>query len=120
MFTCMFVHVHSSTFPLFAYALFGSSRQLAVGPTAIASLLTNQTVSAIIEDTSDPRYYALATAMAFLSGILQLILGFLQLGFFVDFLAHPVISGFTSAAAIIIGFSQLKHVLGVRDRKFYI
>jgi SulP family sulfate permease len=111
--------LYSSIFPLVAYALLGSSRQLAVGPVAIASLLTASTVSAIEPDATSGRYYRLATMMALMSGVLQAVMGVVRLGFVVDFLAHPVITGFTSAAAVIIGFSQVKHMLGVKVARYH-
>lgn len=106
------VGLYASTVPLIVYALFGSSRQLAVGPVAIVSLLTLTGVSALAEPGS-ARFIALAAVLALMSGVIQLVLGLVKAGFIVNFLSHAVISGFTSAAAIIIGLSQLKTLLGV-------
>lgn len=104
--------LYASVFPLIVYALLGTSRQLAVGPVAMVSLLTASSV-AMIAETGTDQYILLAVTLAFLVGAIQFLLGVFRLGFLVNFLSHPVISGFTSAAALIIGFSQLKHLLGV-------
>jgi SulP family sulfate permease len=106
------VGLYAATVPLVVYALFGSSRQLAVGPVAIVSLLTLAGVGAIAEPGS-AQYVALAATLMLMVGVLQAGLGFLRAGFIVNFLSHAVISGFTSAAAIVIGLSQLKHLLGI-------
>ncbi len=104
--------LYAATVPLILYALLGTSRQLAVGPVAMVSLLTATGVSALAE-VGSPEYIGLVLALAFLVGVLQLALGVFRLGFMVNFLSHPVISGFTSAAAIVIALSQLKHLLGI-------
>jgi len=104
--------LYASTIPLILYAIFGTSRQLAVGPVAMVSLLTAAGVGALAEGGSE-MYIMLAITLAFMVGIIQFALGAFRLGFLVNFLSHPVISGFTSAAALIIGLSQLKHLLGV-------
>lgn len=106
------VGLYASTIPLIIYALFGSSRQLAVGPVAIVSLLTLTGVSALAEPGSG-EFVALAALLALMVGVIQFGLGLLRAGFVVNFLSHAVVSGFTSAAAIVIGLSQLKHLLGV-------
>lgn len=106
------VGLYASAVPLFVYSLFGSSHQLAVGPVAMVSLLVAAAVGQIATPGS-PEAVALAITLAALVGVLQVGMGLLKLGFVVNFLAHPVVSGFTSAAALIIGFSQLKHLLGV-------
>lgn len=106
------VGLYASTIPLLIYALFGSSRQLAVGPVAIVSLLTLTGVSALAEPGSG-EFVALAALLALMVGVIQFGLGLLRAGFVVNFLSHAVVSGFTSAAAIVIGLSQLKHLLGV-------
>ncbi|MDZ7779941.1 MAG: sulfate permease [Gemmatimonadota bacterium] len=106
------VGLYASTIPLFVYALLGSSRQLAVGPVAIVSLLTLSGISAVAEPGSG-EFIALAALLALLAGTVQLGLGLLRAGFIVNFLSHAVISGFTSAAAIVIGLSQLKELLGI-------
>jgi sulfate permease, SulP family len=106
------VGLYASTVPLVVYALFGSSRQLAVGPVAIVSLLTLTGVSALAEPGT-AEYIALAALLALMTGVFQLVLGLVRAGFVVNFLSHAVISGFTSAAAIVIGLSQLKQLLGI-------
>lgn len=106
------IGLYASTIPLAIYGLLGTSRQLAVGPVAMVSLLVASGVGAIAG--SDPAVYvALAATLALMVGLLQWGMGTVKLGFLVKFLSHPVIAGFTSAAALIIGFSQLKHVLGI-------
>jgi sulfate permease, SulP family len=104
--------LYASTIPLVLYALLGTSRQLAVGPVAMVSLLTAAGIGA--QNPESPEVYLyLALTLAFMVGAIQFLMGVFRLGFLVNFLSHPVISGFTSAAAIIIGLSQLKHLLGV-------
>ena len=104
--------LYASIVPLALYALFGTSRQLAVGPVAMVSLLVATGVGALAETGSD-LFIAYAILLALMVGVIQLVMGIGRLGFLTNFLSHPVISGFTSAAALIIGFSQLKHLLGV-------
>ncbi len=104
--------LYASTIPLIIYAVFGTSRQLAVGPVAMVALLIATGVGHIATPGSD-QFIGLAILLALLVGLVQLSLGVFRLGFMVNFLSHPVISGFTSAAALIIGFSQLKHLLGL-------
>jgi SulP family sulfate permease len=104
--------LYASTIPLIIYAILGTSRQLAVGPVAMVSLLTAAGIGAIAEGGTE-MYIALAVALGLFVGLIQFFLGVFKLGFLVNFLSHPVISGFTSAAALIIGLSQLKHLLGV-------
>jgi len=106
------VGLYASVIPLIAYALFGSSKTLAVGPVAMVSLMVASSLSAIAVPGS-PEYVGFALLLALMTGVLQLVMGVLKLGSIVNFLSHPVISGFTSAAAIVIGLSQFKHVLGV-------
>lgn len=104
--------LYASLVPLVVYAFLGTSRQLAVGPVAMVSLLVAAGVAPLAQ--GDPqRYVELALLLALLVGILQLSLGLLRFGFLTNFLSHPVLAGFTSAAALIIGASQLKHLLGV-------
>jgi len=104
--------LYSSTVPLLVYALFGTSRHLAVGPVALISLLVNTGVGALAG--GDPAVFlAMAILLAMMVGVLQMSMGLLRLGFLVNFLSHPVISGFTTGAALIIGFSQFKHLAGI-------
>jgi len=107
------IGLYASTVPLVLYALFGTSRQLAVGPVAMVSLLVASGVGAVMTTDSPAAFAAMAALLALMVGVIQLGMGVVRLGFLVKFLSHPVIAGFTSAAALIIGFSQLKHVLGV-------
>ncbi|MGI9542789.1 MAG: SulP family inorganic anion transporter, partial [Cyclobacteriaceae bacterium] len=112
--------LYASTVPLILYAIFGTSRQLAVGPVAMVALLIATGVGNLVE-TGSENYIALAILLALMVGAIQLLLGIFRLGFLVNFLSHPVISGFTSAAALIIGLSQLKHLLGIEiDRSNFI
>ena len=106
------IGLYASTLPLLAYALLGTSRQLAVGPVAIVSLLTASALAPLYEQGT-AGYISAAALLALLVGVVHLVLGFGRLGFIVNFLSHSVLVGFTAAAAIIIGFSQVKHLLGV-------
>ncbi|MCB0631550.1 MAG: solute carrier family 26 protein [Saprospiraceae bacterium] len=105
--------LYASTIPLIIYALLGTSRQLAVGPVAMVSLLTAAGIGALADGGTET-YIMLAITLALFVGLIQFLLGAFRLGFLVNFLSHPVISGFTSAAALIIGLSQLKHLLGIK------
>ena len=104
--------LYASTIPLLIYAVFGTSRQLAVGPVAMVSLLTASGIGKLAEGGTEA-YIQLAITVAFLVGAIQFLLGLFRMGFLVNFLSHPVTSGFTSAAALVIGISQLKHLMGV-------
>ena len=104
--------LYASMLPIVLYAVFGTSRALAVGPVAVVSLLTVATVSKIaVPGTSE--YIVAAITLAFLSGLILLALGLLRLGFLANFLSHPVIAGFITASGLIIAASQLKHILGI-------
>ena len=104
--------LYASILPLVAYALFGTSRALAVGPVAVVSLMTAAAIGKIAATGTDA-YVAAAITLAFLSGLFLLALGLFRLGFLANFLSHPVISGFITASGIIIAASQVKHLLGV-------
>ncbi|MCB1421421.1 MAG: sulfate permease [Nitratireductor sp.] len=104
--------IYASIVPIVLYAIFGTSRALAVGPVAVVSLMTAAAVGKIAVPGS-AEYIAAAITLAFLSGLMLAALGFLRLGFLANFLSHPVIAGFITASGIIIATSQLKHVLGV-------
>lgn len=104
--------LYAALIPQIIYAIMGTSRQLAVGPVAMDSLLVASGLGALAISGIE-EYISMAIFLAFLMGSIQFLLGLLKMGFLVNFLSKPVISGFTSAAAIIIGLSQLKHVLGV-------
>lgn len=104
--------LYASLVPLVIYALMGTSRQLSVGPVAMVSLLVAAGVGPLANGDPD-RYIQLALLLALMVGVLQLAMGLFRFGFLTNFLSHPVLAGFTSAAALIIGASQLKHLLGV-------
>lgn len=105
--------VYAALIPAVVYAFIGTSRQLSVGPVALDSLLVAASVSKIAEAGSES-YVAAAVLLALLVGAIQVTMGLLRMGFLVNFLSVPVISGFTSAAAVIIALSQAQHLLGVR------
>ncbi|NOD95254.1 sulfate permease [Ruegeria sp. HKCCD4884] len=104
--------LYASIAPILLYAIFGTSRALAVGPVAVVSLLTASAVGQVAEQGT-AGYAVAALTLAFLSGSFLLLLGFLRLGFLANFLSHPVIAGFITASGILIAASQLKHILGV-------
>jgi sulfate permease, SulP family len=104
--------LYTAFLPVMVAAIFGSSHHLATGPVAVVSLLTASALGPIAASASAD-YVALAIALALLVGIIQLSLGLLRLGVVVNFLSHPVIVGFTNAAAIIIALSQVNKILGV-------
>ena len=99
--------------PLVLYAIFGTSRALAVGPVAVASLMT-AAAAATVAAQGTPEYLGATIALAAISGLLLLALGLLRLGFLANFLSHPVISGFITASAIQIAAGQLAPVLGIK------
>lgn len=104
--------LYASTLPLLIYALFASSRHLSVGPTAITSLLVFSGVSALGKPGTS-EYINLVILLALMVGVFQLILAVLKMGFIVKYISPAVLGGYTSAAAIIIGLSQLKHLVGI-------
>ena len=103
--------LYASIVPQVIYAIFGTSRPLSVAPVAMDSLLVATGVSLLATEGTDT-YVAFAILLAFFMGLFQLLLGVLKMGFITNLLSKPVISGFTSAAAIIIGLNQLKYLLG--------
>lgn len=104
--------LYAAFLPVLIGAVMGSSRQLSTGPVAVVSLLT---AAALGEIVTDPSSYAVyAALLALIVGLFQLTLGILRMGFVINFLSHPVVTGFTNAAAIIIGASQLPKVFGIR------
>ena len=107
------VGLYASVAPLLAYAVFGSSRVLAVGPVAVVSLMTAASIGQFAA-AGTPAYWAAAITLAFLSGAMLLAMGLLRLGFLANFLSHPVISGFISASGLLIAASQLKVLMGVQ------
>ncbi len=106
------VGLYASVLPLFAYALFGSSMALAVGPVAVASLMTASALSPLAAQGS-PEYLMMAVLLALLSGVMLFVAGLLRMGFLAYFLSHPVISGFISGSAVLITVGQLKYLLGM-------
>ena len=104
--------LYAALLPQIIYALMGTSRQLAVGPVAMDSLLVASALNTMAIIDSD-HYISLAIFLALFVGLIQIFLGLLKFGFLVNFLSKPVINGFTSAAAMIIGLSQLNHMLGI-------
>lgn len=106
------IGLYASILPLLAYALFGSSMTLAVGPVAVASLMTASALTSLAAPGSES-YIMLAALLALMSGLILFIAGLLRLGFLAYFLSHPVISGFISGSAILIAIGQLKYLLGI-------
>ncbi|AIA74204.1 sulfate permease [Halomonas sp. XH26] len=104
--------LYASMLPLVLYAIFGTSASLAVGPVAVAALMTASALSTFATPGS-PEYIGAALVLAALSGLILIAMGVLRLGFLVNFLSHPVISGFITASGILIAISQLKHIVGV-------
>ncbi|MDC8442279.1 sulfate permease [Halomonas aquamarina] len=104
--------LYASMLPLVLYAVFGTSASLAVGPVAVAALMTASALSSFAAPGS-PEYIGAALVLAALSGLILIAMGVLRLGFLVNFLSHPVISGFVTASGILIAISQLKHIFGV-------
>lgn len=107
------VGLYASVAPLVVYGVLGTSRQLAIGPVAILSLLV-ASAAAELAEPGTPEYLGIALAVSLVSGLIQVALGFLRVGMVVEFLSHPVVSGFTMASALIIGASQLGTALGIQ------
>jgi len=103
--------LYASVVPLLIYAFLGTSKHLGIGPVALIALLVASAVAPIAETPDE--YIALSILLALMVGVLQFSFGLMRMGFLVNLLSHPVLSGFVSAAAIIIGLSQLHHILGV-------
>lgn len=104
--------LYASIIPIVLYAIFGTSKALAVGPVAVVSLMTAAAIGKIA-DPGSQEYIMAALTLAFLSGIFLVLMGLLRLGFLANFLSHPVIAGFITASGIIIATSQLKHIFGI-------
>ena len=104
--------IYASIAPIVLYAIFGTSRALAVGPVAVVSLMTAAAVGNIAQ-SGTAGYVTAGLTLAFLSGAMLLALGLFRLGFLANFLSHPVIAGFITASGILIAASQLRHILGV-------
>ncbi len=107
------VGLYASIAPLILYAIFGTSRTLAVGPVAVISLMTASAAGAVAAQGT-AAYLEAAITLAMLSGVMLAILGLLRAGFLANLLSHPVISGFITASGLLIATSQLKHILGVQ------
>jgi len=107
------VGLYASILPLVAYAVFGTSRTLSVGPVAVVSLMTAAALAPLAA-LGSAEYIAGAVLIAIMSGLMLTVMGILRLGFLANFLSHPVISGFISASGLVIAASQLKHLLGVQ------
>lgn len=105
--------LYGAILPLLIYALFGTSPALAVGPVAVVALMTAAAAGSVAA-TGTPGYHLAALWIAILSGAMLLVMGMLRLGFVANFLSHPVISGFITAAGILIAASQIRHLLGIR------
>lgn len=106
------IGLYASILPIIAYALFGTSRTLAVGPVAVVSLMTLAAASSIAAPGT-AEFIAAALILALLSGLILIGMGVLRLGFLGNLLSHPVVSGFITASGIIIATSQLKSLLGI-------
>ena len=106
------IGLYASILPLVAYAAFGTSRTLAVGPVAVVSLMTASAIGEIAAQGT-PAYLAAAMLLAFLSGAMLIAMGLFKLGFVANFLSHPVISGFITASGLLIAAGQLKYLLGI-------
>jgi SulP family sulfate permease len=107
------VGLYASILPLVAYAIFGTSRALAVGPVAVISLMTAAAVGGLGLATP-AEAIAAAVVLAALSGLILLAMGLLRLGFIANLLSHPVIAGFITASGILIALGQLKSILGIK------
>ena len=105
--------IYASIAPIVLYAIFGTSRALAVGPVAVISLMTAAAVGQIAEQGT-MGYAVAALTLAFLSGAMLVAMGLFKLGFMANFLSHPVIAGFITASGILIAASQISHILGIR------
>lgn len=107
------VGLYASILPQIIYAFLGTSRFISVAPVAVDSLMVAAAVGSLAAENT-PEYLGLALLLALMVGLVEILMGVLRLGLLVNFLSQAVISGFISAAAIIIGFSQVKHLLGLK------
>ncbi len=103
--------LYASILPLLVYTLFGSSRVLSVGPVAVMSLMTAAALGSL--DLSAEDYLVAAMTLAFMVGALLFLLGLFKLGFVANFMSHPVVTGFITASAILIAFTQVPNLLGI-------
>ncbi|WP_163557220.1 sulfate permease [Halomonas sp. NO4] len=106
------VGLYASLLPMLVYALLGTSRTLAVGPVAIVALMTGAAL-ANVASPGTPEYLEAALVLSLLSGLMLIAMGLLRMGFLANFLSHPVIGGFLSAAGLLIAVSQAGHLLGL-------
>ena len=107
------IGLYASILPIIAYAIFGTSRTLAVGPVAVISLMT-LTAASTVAPPGSAEFIAAALVLAFMSGVMLIAMGVLRLGFLANLLSHPVVSGFITASGLIIATSQLKSILGIK------
>ncbi|MGB7712439.1 MAG: solute carrier family 26 protein [Microcoleus sp.] len=107
------IGLYASILPLVVYAFLGSSRLISVAPVALDSLMVAAAIAPLAAENT-PEYLGLALLLALMIGVIDILMGVFRLGFLVNFLSQAVISGFISAAAIVIGFSQVKHLLGLK------
>ncbi|MBY7144185.1 SulP family inorganic anion transporter [Virgibacillus sp. NKC19-3] len=107
----------AATFPLLIYAFVGGSKYLSVGPVSIVSLLAFSGITSIVQADST-QFIELIMILALLTGVIQLLLGFIKIGSFFNFIPYAVIHGFISAAAIIIALNQVKSIMGVSLPKY--
>ena len=103
--------LYAAILPLLLYALFGTSRSLAVGPAAVIALMT-AAAAGVVAETGSAEFHFAALWLALMSGAMMLLMGLFRLGFIASFLSHPVMSGFITASGILIAASQLRHLLG--------
>lgn len=108
--------LYASITPLVVYALMGTSRVLSVGPVAIMSLMTAAALGSL--GLAPDQYIVAAMTLAFMSGALLILLGFLQFGFVANFMSHPVVTGFVTASALIIALSQVQYLLGISSHGY--
>lgn len=111
------VGLYASILPLLVYTLLGTSSSLAVGPVAIIALMTGAALSGVAAPGT-PEYLQAALVLSLLSGVMLTIMGLLRLGFFTNFLSHPVIAGFLSASGILIAATQAAHLLGIEAQGY--
>ncbi|CDP01189.1 unnamed protein product [Coffea canephora] len=106
--------LYTSVVPPFIYAFMGSSREIAIGPVAVVSLLLSSLIQKVVDPAVDPvGYRRLVFTATFFTGTFQAVFGLFRLGFLVDFLSHATVVGFMGGAAIVIGLQQLKGLLGI-------
>nr|XP_043615003.1 low affinity sulfate transporter 3-like [Erigeron canadensis] len=106
--------LYGSVVPPLIYSVMGTSKELAIGPVAVVSLLISSMVSKLVDPVADPLSYRnLVFTVTFFTGTFQALFGLLRLGFLIDFLSHSAIVGFMAGAAIVIGLQQLKSLLGI-------